>query len=111
MVIHDPPFQNPGTTIENITSSRPITSSVEAFMGQLGNATFVNVIIDNNKDTIMVNLKRDNVRAFYFGRTPPLMDIPDPTHPLFGKLAPLVGHSYPNDPLYIPRGGRQPVIQ
>ena len=56
MVIYDPTPQNPGTIIENITSSRPTASTIESFIDQRGNATFVNSIIDRNKDTIMKNL-------------------------------------------------------
>lgn len=59
----------------------PSPNDIETFMNQLGNAVLVNAIIDKNKETIMANFKRDNIRAFNFGRPPPLSD---PSHPLFG---------------------------
>ena len=52
-------------------------------MNQLGHATIINVIIDQNRDTIMENILRDNVGAFDFGRPPPT-NIIDPMYSLFG---------------------------
>lgn len=65
-------------------------------MNQLGHATIVNAIIDQNKETIMANVQCDNISTFGFGRPPP-MDMTDPTHPLYGMVLPFTNTFDPND--------------
>ena len=76
-------------------------------MNQPSHATIVNAIIDQNKETIMENLLRNNVGAFEFGR-PQALNISDPTHPLFGWQPPSVGSYILNDPFSSLNKGYQP---
>lgn len=97
-VTHNPPPQN-------LEESSPSLDR-DAFMNQLGHATIINTIIDQNKETIMANFLRDNVGVFGFGRPQPL-DISDLAHLLFGRLPPPIVLSDPNDPFFIPQGAYQ----
>lgn len=60
LVTHNPLLNNP-------KESNP-SLDIDAFMNQLGYATIINSIIDQNRETIMENLMRDNVHVFGFGR-------------------------------------------
>ena len=92
-----PLSSQPSYNPENAT---PSPFDIEAFMNQPGNALLVNAIIDKNKETIMANFQRDNVRVFDFGRPPPFSD---PSHPLFGMLPPPIGSYDRNHLLYVPK--------
>ena len=98
MVMYDPSPQNP----KNL---RPTTSSLKAFMNQPNDMVLVNSIIDKNKYTIMMNLQRNNVSTFGFGRALPPIGRDDPSHPLYGMFQPPID---PNDPFFDPRGAYQP---
>lgn len=89
MTPSNPPPQIP----EELRSS----IDIEAFMNQLGHATIVNAIIDQNKETIITNVLRDNVGVFEFGRPPPI-DITDLNHLLFGWQPPQVEPANQNIP-------------
>ena len=85
----------------------PSPQDIEAFMNKPGNATIVNAIIDENINTIMEKFQKDKIEEPTFANPILLLD---PSHPLFGKLPPPIGHDDPNHPLYIPHKENKPTM-